>query len=182
MKSPTVNGSPWYRERWPWLLMLGPFAVIVAGFITAWLAFKSSDGLVDDDYYKQGLAVNQRIHRDREAAERGIAADLALSADGRELSATMHEKLGRTMPPVLIVKLSHPTVAGRDLDLTLVLGPDGVYRAALAKALAGRWVAAVEDAGLSWRLVGEWQPEVSPTLHLEPRKDFSTEVSPKQGG
>jgi hypothetical protein len=33
--------------------------VIVAGAVTVWLAVVSNDGLVTDDYYKQGLAVNQ---------------------------------------------------------------------------------------------------------------------------
>ena len=39
--------------------MAGPAVVIVAGFITAWLAIESNDGLVDDNYYKVGLSVNQ---------------------------------------------------------------------------------------------------------------------------
>ena len=54
------NNQPWYKERWPWILMAGPGLVIVAGVITVWLAVVSNDGLVTDDYYKQGLAVNQR--------------------------------------------------------------------------------------------------------------------------
>ena len=36
--------QPWYRERWPWILMSGPAAVIVAGAITTWIAFASADG------------------------------------------------------------------------------------------------------------------------------------------
>ena len=44
---------PWYRHPWPWLLMLGPFVVVVAGLLTAYIAFKSNDGLVDDDYYRK---------------------------------------------------------------------------------------------------------------------------------
>ena len=58
------NNQPWYKERWPWILMAGPALVIVAGIITVWLAVISNDGLVSDDYYKQGLAVNQRLQRD----------------------------------------------------------------------------------------------------------------------
>ncbi|MBV5267272.1 MAG: FixH family protein, partial [Burkholderiaceae bacterium] len=58
---------PWYREPWPWILMSGPFIVVVAGFITAYLAVISNDGLVSDDYYKQGLTVNQRTERDQRA-------------------------------------------------------------------------------------------------------------------
>ena len=36
----------------------GPAAVIVAGVYTTILAFSSTDGLVADDYYKQGLMIN----------------------------------------------------------------------------------------------------------------------------
>ena len=57
--------QPWYREPWPWLIMLGPAVVIVAGVITTVIAFKTSDGLVADDYYKQGLAMNKTLARDR---------------------------------------------------------------------------------------------------------------------
>jgi len=38
--------------------MAGPAAVIVAGFFTMALAFRTEDGLVAEDYYKQGLAIN----------------------------------------------------------------------------------------------------------------------------
>ncbi|MBK6357531.1 MAG: FixH family protein [Betaproteobacteria bacterium] len=39
------------------MLIAGPATVVVAGFITLWMAVVSDDGLVTDDYYKQGLAV-----------------------------------------------------------------------------------------------------------------------------
>lgn len=181
MKTPAAPVSPWYRERWPWLLMLGPFLVIVAGFVTAWLAFRSSDGLVEDDYYKQGLAVNQRIHRDREAFERGIEADLVLSPDAKELIVSLREKRERAIPPALTVRLSHPTVAGRDVILILPLGADGVYRAALAVPLPGRWLASVEDPSLSWRLLGDWRPEANSALHLVPRQNIQEINVTKQG-
>ena len=163
--------NPWYREPWPWLLMLGPFAVIVAGAITIWLAVVSSDGLVDDDYYKQGLAVNQRIHRDREAINRGMEADVSLQSGGSALAIRLRERAANAVPPVLLVKLSHPTVAGKDLDLQLPIGPDGSYRTAIPAPLSGRWFVSVGDASASWRLVGEWLPEVNSVLHLAPKKE-----------
>ena len=63
---------PWYKQRWPWLLIAGPAFVIIAGAVTVWLAVVSNDGLVVDDYYKQGLAVNQRLHRDQQASTLGF--------------------------------------------------------------------------------------------------------------
>ena len=43
------ENQPWYKDRWPWILMAGPAVVVVAGFITLWLAISSDDGLVSDD-------------------------------------------------------------------------------------------------------------------------------------
>ena len=182
MKPSTDVLSPWYREPWPWLLMLGPAVVVVAGVITAWLAFSSSDGLVDDDYYKQGLAVNQRIHRDREAFERGLEAELVLSSDGRQLAVTLRSQKKDLPPPVLTVRLAHPTVAGRDLTMALAMDAYGIYRADVPGALPGRWLVSVEDASLNWRLVGEWQPEHVLALKLGPRSDFSGNTKTRQGG
>ena len=39
------------------------------GLITLWLAITSFDGLVADDYYKQGLAINQTLARADAAQE-----------------------------------------------------------------------------------------------------------------
>ena len=69
--------KPWYREPWPWLLMAGPAAVLVAGAATTWIAFASADGLVADDYYKQGLAINKRLGREHAAREGGISASVS---------------------------------------------------------------------------------------------------------
>lgn len=62
--------------------MAGPAVVVVAGFITLWLAISSDDGLVSDDYYKQGLTVNQRLQRDHLAGDLGLHADVMKSGLG----------------------------------------------------------------------------------------------------
>ena len=42
--------GPWYRHRWPWLLVLLPLsAVVVASFFTLWLAVRQPDYLVVDE-------------------------------------------------------------------------------------------------------------------------------------
>ena len=62
----------WYREPWPWILMAAPAAAVLAGAITIGLSVHSFDGLVAEDYYKQGLAVNQRLARLQAAEALGI--------------------------------------------------------------------------------------------------------------
>ena len=34
----TIPAAPWWRHRWPWLLMAGPAVVLVAGSSTSYLA------------------------------------------------------------------------------------------------------------------------------------------------
>ncbi len=79
--APTIT-APWYRDRWPWLLIAGPGIVVVAGFVTLWLAIASDDGLVADDYYKRGLAINRVLERTQRAAALGLLATVDVDAGG----------------------------------------------------------------------------------------------------
>ena len=72
----TQTVKPWYREPWPWLLMTGPFVVVVAACYTAYLAISTSDGLVANDYYKQSLTVNQTIISSELAKSLGLTVAL----------------------------------------------------------------------------------------------------------
>lgn len=139
--------TPWYRERWPWLLILGPAAVLVAGAITTWIAFASADGLVAEDYYKQGLGINRRLAREDAAQKLGVDASLRLHASEIEVV------LKGATPEALFVHLVHATRAGHDLRLRLTPRKDGAYSAELPALPPGRWRAAIEDARGSWRIV-----------------------------
>lgn len=141
--------KPWYRHRWPWLLMAGPAAVLVAGAITTWIAFASADGLVAEDYYKQGLGINRRLARE------DAARQLGLSALVRVQEGSIRVELRGSAPEVLFVHLAHATRAGHDVRLRLTRAPDGAYAAALPALPAGRWHAAIEDPLGAWRIVRE---------------------------
>ena len=141
--------KPWYREPWPWLLMAGPGAVLVAGAFTTWIAFTSADGLVAEDYYKQGLGINRRLAREEAAWKLGISATV------RTESSVLRVELHGAAPEVLFVHLTHATRAGHDVRLRLVPRADGTYFTALPALPAGRWRAAIEDARGAWRIVKE---------------------------
>jgi hypothetical protein len=144
-----MTSKAWYREPWPWILMSGPAAVIVAGAVTTWMAFATEDGLVADDYYKRGLAINAVLRREQAAAQRGIDAQVVRSA-GR-----VRVLLRGVEPPVLFLSLVHATRAGNDLRLRLERAPDGSYAAALPPLAAGHWRAVVDDPLGEWRVVKE---------------------------
>ena len=125
---------------------------IVAGAATAWLAVASDDGLVADDYYKRGLAINQELRRERAAAARGLVARIV--AGQGELRLRLE---GRgALPEALFVKLAHATRAGFDLRLRLENRGGGLYECALPQLAAGHWRVAIEDPRGEWRIVGEW--------------------------
>jgi len=156
---------PWYREPWPWFLMLGPLIVVIAGFFTAYLAVISNDGLVEDDYYKQGLGVNQRTARDQHAAELKIEADLVLGGDGERIRVLLRANEGFRLPEALGLRIAHPTRPGFDQKLVLPAEGGGSYAGRLTP-LHGRWHVTLEDDRQEWRLVGDWVAEKQAVLRL----------------
>lgn len=145
---------PWYREPWPWLLMAGPVAVIVAGIATIWIAVVSSDGLVVDDYYKQGLAINQTLERSALAVARGYRAEALLASSGRSISLQLVSGAAAPLPETLQLRIAHPTRAGRDGLVLLRQRGHGLYEGAVPALTAGRWILILEDRESSWRLGG----------------------------
>lgn len=174
MNNPANIAKPWYREPWPWILMAGPAVVIVAGVITAWLAIRSSDGLVDDDYYKQGLAVNQRMERDHQAATAGLSAEVVTGTDRRELRLFLNTRAGVTLPPKLVLRITHPTRAGFDQKIALESDASGFYIGRLAEPLAGRWHVSLEDEDRNWRITGDWNVDKQPSLRLPAAEQVSS--------
>ncbi len=142
--------------------MAGPGVVVVAGIVTAWIAVTTSDGLVADDYYKQGLAVNQKLARNDAAAAMQLEARLRIAVDRIELR--MVSRADSPLPARVRVTLAHPTRGGEDRKLSLA-GEKGVYAGQMAAPGPGRWHVVIEDEANTWRLVGSVQlPEAPETL------------------
>ncbi len=136
--------------------MAGPAIVVVAGFVTAWLAIKSNDGLVEDNYYKVGLAVNQQLHQKKLAAELNLRADLAFVEPGGHIRVTLSGLQAAAMPDTLQLKLVHPTRKGED-QLLLLRREGKQYVGQLAATPSvGRWNVVLEDPVAGWRMDTVW--------------------------
>ena len=146
--------NPWYREPWPWLLMAGPAAVLVAGAITTWIAVSTSDGLVADDYYRQGLAINRSLARSEAARNLGVVAQIELAGDGSRIAVTLE---GPPAPPWLKLQLSHATRPGLDRQLRLARTGARRYEAAFQPLAQGHWRLRVDDPERGWSISGDWQ-------------------------
>ncbi|EJN07956.1 FixH family protein [Herbaspirillum sp. YR522] len=151
--------APWYRHRWPWLLMSGPAVVVVAGLLTVWLAVVRGDALVADDYYKQGKAINQDLRRDREAWRLGARLEVGFDPAAGSLRGRLALRgtpqageEGRT----LYLSLVHPTQPPRDRALVIQTAADGSFSLPMGELEQARWRMVVEDGSRRWRLHGSW--------------------------
>jgi hypothetical protein len=165
----TAAPRAWYREPWPWFLAAGPLAAIVAGAVTVWLAVESNDGLVADDYYKQGLAINQVIRRDQLAAELGLRANVLFNFDNQRVRVYLRAEEGRALPDAIRLRVLHPTRAGADQVAELPASSAGVYDGAVATLRRGRWLLSLEDMRPTWRLMGEMFVPQQAEVELEPQ-------------
>jgi uncharacterized protein len=148
--------KPWYRHLWPWLLLLGPFLVVVAGCITAWVAFTRQDALVVDDYYKQGKAINQDLHRDRAAMGLALQANLRYDAASGRLDGNITSH-GKPYAGKVKVRMVHSTLPEKDFSIDAEAGADGGFSAPLPMLEMARWQVMIEGADREWRLNQIWK-------------------------
>jgi hypothetical protein len=146
--SPT---TPWYRQFWPWFIMTPPLTGVIAGIATVFIAAHDPDGLVVDDYYKQGLAINDELGRDRRAAELGLSALTRLEMDGR-LVLTLD---GDAAPADdLQLRMVHPTRPNLDRDVALTHESGRRWTATLDTIAPGHWHLLLDSSVGEWRLTG----------------------------
>lgn len=130
--------------------MAGPAAAIVAGIFTLVLAFRTEDGLVADDYYKQGLAINRELRRDERASELGLTALVSFA------NARVRVALQGQAPPELRLRLVHPVRAGKDQFVVLRPVVPGEYEGSVASSGGENRRLVLEDTSATWRLTGNW--------------------------
>jgi uncharacterized protein len=153
--NPVADLKPWYQHRWPWLLMLGPFVVVIAGFFTAWLAYSRQDALVVDDYYKQGKAINQDLRRDRAATSLVLKAGMQYDAAGGSMRGTL-SSAGKPYVGKILIRLVHSTQPEKDIVMHAQTRNDGGFDAALPMLEIARWQVSIENEQREWRLAGGW--------------------------
>ena len=154
--------KPWYKQFWPWFLITLPAIAVVASTYTFVLAIRSNDGLVSDDYYKQGEAIDQVLDRDREALRLGIKAQFMLGENHRDVRVLLSKPLA-SAPPTLTLSIMHPTQAGHDQIVQLKAEGPQMYAGQLATPLMQpHWDIELGDPGKQWRLRGIWQLNAGP--------------------
>ncbi len=66
MQQQTSDTQPWWQYGHVWLIIAGPAAVIVAGFLTLAIAIRMPDPVVAEDYYRRGLNINKTLAAEKD--------------------------------------------------------------------------------------------------------------------
>jgi hypothetical protein len=126
--------------------MAGPLAVVMASVASAWLAVRSDDGLVAQDYYRQGLLINEKLRHQGRPPEPSPGASLRVGSD-RVLH--VHLRNVRDAPERLELGLVPHGDRTRGVRLRLAREGDE-WVGVLPQLEPGRWVVGLESP--AWRL------------------------------
>lgn len=143
---------PWYKQFWPWFLLLFPIGVIVASFSTLYIFTQNSVSLVTEDYYKEGKAINLDLTKIKVAKELGLAADI------RSQNTSVEIKLNKgklKQYPALMVNFAHRTLANQDFSQTLSADAQGVYRFQSEHSIQGPWHIKIQPHDNAWLIQGK---------------------------
>ena len=81
---PDSDMLPWYRYTWPWVLIAIPFAAVLFGILMIYMVTRYPDDLMVDNYYKEGMAINQSLAMDAAAQALNVEAVL-LKVDAEQI-------------------------------------------------------------------------------------------------
>ena len=65
MQNSTLGATlPWWKFGHVWLLLAGPAVVVVASFVTLYIAVTRPDPVLREDYYRKGIEINKTMGND----------------------------------------------------------------------------------------------------------------------
>jgi uncharacterized protein len=146
----TLPAVPWYREFYVWMVIAIPLSSVLVCMVLLTAAIRSDDGVVVDDYYKQGMAINLVLARDERAALLGLSAEVSHDAASGTLRVELASTTAATLPATLALALLHPTRAGSDHHIVIDRVPDGSYFGVVPELARGDYQLEIE--GPDWRI------------------------------
>lgn len=145
--------TPWYKQFWPWVLIGLPTSVVIASVVTYFLAINGMDSVISKDYYKEGLAVNADLERDKKAADLGLSADITIDGQNvtMKLSAKDPEMIHSLAGQPILLEIENLSFQDKDLSASLVPKGDGIWQGKIpANMSQATWLARL--IGPDWRI------------------------------
>ncbi len=144
--------KPWYKQFWPWFLIILPLTVVVWTIITVIVFSNHSVSLVTEDYYKKGKGINidlSKIH---------VAENLKLSATVYSQNKDVVIELNKGILehyPAIQASFAHRTLADRDFSQLITSDASGRYRITLDSEIQGPWFIKLSPHNGEWIIQGK---------------------------
>jgi len=168
----TEKSTHWYRQPWAVGIFIIFLVDIIFALIFVYRSLDGADDVVVDDYYKDGLGINERIERTKTAASLGITADLEFTQieDGFfSVALDLNHAEGFEPTDMLLLNLNHPVKEDLDRQVIMRRVADGRYEGESDLLLKHHWYINVEPyrSEVNWRLKGRIDFKFGMTLQLK---------------
>lgn len=164
----SIAGQPWYREVWPWLLMLPPALSVVGGVTMVVLATQTPSALVVEDYARIEELTGERFDQDRLASLLALTAEFRFDRDAGRVDVSLSGADYFETPETLTLFLRHTTNPANDIELSLA--GDGERFSAGAEVAPGRYYLELMPEDRVWRL-GSDARRLEGRIVLSPQPD-----------
>ncbi len=144
-----TDTQPWYKQFWPWFLIIVPLSSMIFSLNYAKLAVTTDNDLVVDEYYKEGRVINNRLDKIEQAQTLNITTQLRIEEERVALTfLSGAPKQGQALK----LNFYHVTIASRDFELLLSRDANGVYRGFHTAPISGKWKISLMPLDAQWKI------------------------------
>lgn len=149
MDNQEINKKPWYKQFWPWFLIIVPLSSMAFSINYARLAATTENSLVVDDYYKEGRGINLRLNK----IENAIALNkktVLMVADG-QIALRFTSGVPET-GEALKLNFFHTTLEAKDFSVLLSRDAQGIYRGSFDQDIKSKWRLTLTPLDEAWKI------------------------------
>ncbi len=144
--------KPWYKQFWPWFLIILPATVVCWTIVTVIVFSQHSVSLVTEDYYKKGKGINIDLSKVDAAKALHLSATV-VSVDNSII--IQFDKGSLAHFPAIQAMFAHRTLPDRDFTRLITADAKGNYRLTLDQPLQGPWFIELTPHDQSWLIQGK---------------------------
>lgn len=155
--------KPWYKQFWPWFVISIPLSSMIVAVFQVYFALNSPRDLVKDNYYKEGLGINQELSKKQLAQDLNIQAMLTID----NVSGDIVLQTSGVNDESLVLIFSHVASASKDFRVRLNKITEDQYRGSLINTISGNWNMSLESEQ-DWQITGRLDLTASNRLNFTP--------------
>lgn len=158
--------NPWYKEPWPWFILLVLGIGIVSGTTVAWIGISNPPEMVIGEYERLGRGLTDTASRTATARSLGLFGQV--SFEDKRIVLELNARDVEALPETLLIRFQHPATSEGDSTVVLKRQAHGRYVGEPGIAPHARARVIVSDLGQTWWLSG--RRDGTAAIAIEPRR------------